>query len=127
MMKMPTYLNNSMNTPVTVNGVTFPAGAATPAAFFMPPGVGDFTLTDDAPPVRSPVLLAGEYSDETIALPYSAKGITVSATGSATLFFADDADGIDISGGGYTISGAWMYLGKLRVVGTARVVVERRS
>jgi hypothetical protein len=123
---MPTYHNNS-TTPVTVNGVTFPAGADTPTAFFMPPGAGDFTKTDDSPPVKSPVLFSGECTDETIALPYSAKGITVSATGSATLFFADDEDGVDISGGGYTISGAWMYLGKLRVVGTASVVVERRG
>jgi hypothetical protein len=123
---MPKYRNNS-DYEATVCGVTFPAHGEAVVTFYVPPGAGDFTLTDDAPPVRSPVLLAGEYTDETIALPYSSKGITVSAVGSATLYFADDAAGIDISEGGYAISGQWMYLGKLRIVGTARIVVERSA
>ncbi|MDR1299559.1 MAG: hypothetical protein LBJ84_04840 [Oscillospiraceae bacterium] len=133
---MPTYRNDTAN-PIIVNGVTFAAGAEVAVSFYAPPGTVGLTQIDAAPLVASPILLAGEFTDETVELPYSDGLIVVSALAGSTelrlgvkppltrLYFCDDANGVDISGSAYTISGAWESLGKVRIEGTARIVVEK--
>jgi hypothetical protein len=88
---------------------------------------------------NSSILLAGEFTDETVDIPQTDGNIIISAIAGRTelrlgvkpplvvVYFADDTQGVDISGSAYAISGAWSTLSKVRVEGTARIVAEKEA
>ncbi|MDR1209954.1 MAG: hypothetical protein LBK41_06540 [Clostridiales bacterium] len=128
---MPTYRNDSgLRRVISGNGdaatLVFDPGESKPASFYIPGGLG-LTLISSEPPVASPVLAAKTLTDETFDIPYSGR-IVVSVIGvsGATAYFADDTEGVAVpDGGAYVLSGAWYEIGKVRVEGTADIVVER--
>jgi hypothetical protein len=120
---MPTYRNDG-STPVRWKDAVFEPGVETEVSFFVPQGAYPaLTKTADAPLVASPVLFTGAVAGEMI-LPYAPR-IVVSSEGSGTIYFADDQDGVVVTGAWTTLPSPWEKLGKIRVEGSLHLTVER--
>jgi hypothetical protein len=119
---MPKYRNDGTY-PIRWRDAIFEPGEETEVSFFVPadalPGL---VKTDDEPPVLSPVLFAGAVTGE-MDVPFAPK-VTISVQGAGAIYFADDPHGVEVDGG-YTVTGDWDHIGKIRVEGSLNVVVER--
>lgn len=85
------------------------------------------TLVSNTPLVNSPLLLKGTFTDETVDIPYASKiNISILALSDATVYYADDADGIMLpTGCSYDEPDIqWKYIGKISVEGTAEIIVR---
>jgi len=127
---MPTY-RNSNPTVVrysTKHGVTnFMPGINTPVSFFIPHEELNLELISDEPLVPDPIVWSGKITDGTINIPYF-RTIIISAIteNSAYLYFGDGKNGVPIETNvGFKLEVPWRTVNRVRVEGTATVVVEQ--
>jgi hypothetical protein len=121
---MPTY-RNDLPYGVVYEGKQIMPGDEFAADYYVP----HMTVTGPAPLVVNQHVLysADAVTDTTIELsdlPACPPKIQISVMGAATAYFADDTNGVDCSSG-YVLSGAWKRIGRVRIAGTAQVVIER--
>lgn len=124
---MPTYKNLNTNNVIFANTM-FESNVNTSVDFFVPYKELNFELISNEPLVKSPILFSGLVTNETIEIPRHSKiNISIVTDSRATIYLADDIDGINITNlYGFEISTNWRRIGKITIEGTANVVIEAR-
>lgn len=124
---MPTYRNVGQNT-ITYVGKTFVPGGEDIAVPFYVPETDIIKKVKDDPFVKSPIILVKDATNETIQIPAADEiSICITTKSTAIITFADDDISVPLDNtNGYTLQTHWSKVGKIKVEGSARIIVERR-